>query len=255
MLANITANIAGQDSPSLDDFAERIRDAHAGVIAAFSNAINRAIDAGETLIIAKKSELIPHGRWGKFLTRCCVGERQPERHMRFAWLVAANPTCKSDLADLSIEQAIKVLSRPKPSKETPTSGQPPEGSKPGRPDFTGTDIIAAWIGSAPSERTRALNAIGLNQVLAAMPREWWPLIESIVAHRHSPPATAPSDVISDDLEIPTFLSRGLIPGPLKAEVASPLERDPKIDDLGAAYSIAAGLGIAERPYFLGEPRR
>ena len=67
MSANITASIAGQDSPSLDDVAERIRDAHAGVIAAFSNAIDRAIDAGETLIIAKKSKLIPHGQWGKFL--------------------------------------------------------------------------------------------------------------------------------------------------------------------------------------------
>ena len=227
-----------------DDFAERIRDAYAGFIAAFSNAIIRAIDAGETLIIAKKSKLIPHGRWGKFLTRCCVGEHQAERYMRLAWLVAAKPTCKSDLADLSIEQAFKLLSPPKPSKETPTGGQPPEGSKPDRPDSTGTVIIAAWIGSVPNERTRALNAIGLNQVLAAMLREWWPLIESIVAHRHSAPATAPSDAISDDLEIPTFLSRGLIAGPLQAEVASPLEHDPKIDDLGAAYSIPAGRGMS-----------
>ena len=219
MLANITANIAGQDSPSLDDLAERIRDAQAGVIAAFSNAINRAIDAGETLIIAKKSKLIPGRPTGKFLTLCCVGERQPERYMRLAWQVAANPTCKSDLADLSIEQAIKLLSPPKPSKDTPAYGQPPEGSKPGRPDFTGTDIIAAWIGCLPSERTRALNAIGLNQALAAMPQEWWPPIESIVAHRHSPPVTAASDAISDDLEIPTFLRREIIAAPLKAEVA------------------------------------
>ena len=91
----------------------------------------------ETLIIAKKSKLIPHGQWGKFLTRCGVGERQAERYMRLAWLVAANPTSKSDLAELSIEQAIKLLSPPKPSKETPTCGQPPKHSKPDRPDFTG----------------------------------------------------------------------------------------------------------------------
>ena len=175
--------------------------------------------------------------------------------MRLAWLVAANPTCKSDLAELSIEQAIKLLSPPKPSKETPTGGQPPGRSKPNRPDFTGTDIIAAWIGSLPNERNRALNAIGLNQVLAAMPQEWWPLIESIVARRHSPPVTAASDAISDDLEIPTFLRRELIAGPLKAEVASPLKHDPKIDDPGAAYSIAAGRGMAEGSYFLGELRR
>ena len=253
MSANMTASIAGQDSPSLDDLANRIRDAHTGVGAAFSSAMDRAIDAGQTLSIAKG--LVPHGQWGKYLKHCGVGERQAERYMRLAWLVAANPTCKSDLAELSIERAIKLLSLPKPSKETPTRGQPPRHGKPDRSDFTGTDIIAAWIGSVPDERTRALNAVGLNSVLAAMPPEWRPIIESIIGHRHSPPVIAASDAISDDLEIPTFLRRELIAAPLKAEVASSLEHDPKIDDPGAAYSTAAGRGMAEDPYFLGELRR
>jgi hypothetical protein len=253
MSANITASIAGQDSPSLDDLANRIRDAHTGVGAAFSSAVDRAIDAGQTLSIAK--ELVPYGQWGKFLKLCGVGERQAERYMRLTWLVAANPTCKSDLAELSIERAIKLLSPPKPSKETPTRGQPPRHGKPDRPDFTGTDIIAAWIGSVPNARTRALNAIGLNPVLAAMPQEWWPLIESIIAHRHPPLVTAASDATPDDLEIPTFLRRELIAAPLKAEVASPLKHDPKIDDPGAAYSTAGGRGMAEGPHFLRELRR
>jgi hypothetical protein len=130
----------GQESPSLDELAEHIRDAHAGITAVFSNAIDRAIDAGHTLIIAKK--LVPHRQWGKFLKRCGVGERQTERYMRLARLVAANPTCKSDLAEQSIEQAIKLLSPPKPSKEASIRGQPPKPSKPNRPTFTGTDIIA-----------------------------------------------------------------------------------------------------------------
>ena len=47
----------------------------------------------------------------------------------------------------------------------------------------------------------------------------------------------------------------LSPAPLKAEVASLLKHDPKIDDPGAAYSTAAGRGMAEGPYFLGELRR
>jgi hypothetical protein len=53
----------------------------------------------------------------------------------------------------------------------------------------------------------------------------------------------------------TFLRRELIAAPLKAEVASPLKHDPKTDDPGAAYSTAAGRGMAEGPYFLGELRR
>ena len=218
MSANMTASIAGQDSPSLDDLANRIRDAHTGVGAAFSSAVDRAIDAGQTLSIAKG--LVPHGQWGEFLKRCGVGERQAERYMRLAWLAAANPTCKSDLAELSIEQAIKLLSPPKPSKETPTRGQPPRHGKPDRPDFTGTDIIDAWIGSVPNERTRALNAIGLNPVLVAMPPEWWPIIESIVAHRRPPQVITASDTTSDDLEIPTFLRREPIAAPPKTEVVA-----------------------------------
>ena len=75
----------GQDSPSPDQLADRIRDVQTSVTTAFSNAIDRAIDAGETLIIAKKSKLIPHGQWGKLLTLCGVGERQAERYMRLAW--------------------------------------------------------------------------------------------------------------------------------------------------------------------------
>ena len=130
MLANMTASIAGQNSPSLDDLANRICDAHTGVGTAFSSAVDP-----QTLSIAKG--LVPHGQRGKSLKRCGVGERH-----------------------------------------------------------------------------------GLNQVLAAMPQEWWPLIESIAAHRHSPPVTAASDAISDDLKIPTFLRRELIAAPLKAEVAS-----------------------------------
>jgi hypothetical protein len=105
-----------------------------------------------------------------------------------------------------------------------------------------------------SEESR-LNAIGLNPVLAAMPPEWWPIIESIVAHRRPPLVTAASKATSDDHEIPTFLRRELIAAPLKAEVASPLKHDPNIDDPGAGYSTAAGRGMAEGPPFLGELRR
>jgi hypothetical protein len=60
MSANMTASIAGEDSPSLDDLANRIREAHTGVGAAFSGVLDRAIDAGQRLSIAKG--LVPHGQ-------------------------------------------------------------------------------------------------------------------------------------------------------------------------------------------------
>jgi hypothetical protein len=242
MSANIAASTA--DQGSLNELAARIRDAHAGVATAFSNALDRALDAGETLIFAKTSKLVRHGQWGEFLKRCGVRERQAERYMRIACLVAANPTCKSDLAELSIEQAIKLLSPPKPLKETPTRGQPPKNGKPDRSDFTGTDIIAAWNSSLPDERTGALSTIGPNSVLGAMPLEWWAIIESIIARRHPSQLITTSDAISDDLEIPTFLRRELTAAPSKAEVASPLKRDPKIDNPDAS-SATAVVGMAD----------
>jgi hypothetical protein len=214
MSANITLSRTGQGSPSLDDLAACICNAHNGVIAAFSDALDRAIDAGQALTIAKDSKRIPHGQWGKFLKRCGVGERQAERYMRLARLVAANPTCKSDLGEFSIERAIKRLSKP---KAPPARRQPPKASKPDRSTFTGSDIIAAWIGASPNEQTRALNAIGLNAVLAAAPQDWWSLIEGLVADRQPDPVSTTSSSISDDLEIPTFLRRNPAAGPLKRE--------------------------------------
>ena len=70
-----------------------------------------------------------------------------------------------------------------------------------------------------SEESR-LNAIGLNPVLAAMPPEWWPIIESIVAHRRPPQVITTSHTTSDDLEIPTFLRREPIAAPPKTEVVA-----------------------------------
>jgi hypothetical protein len=233
MSANIAASTADQGSPSLNELAARICDAHAGVATAFSNALDRALVAGETLIFAKTSKLVRHSQWGEFLKQCGVRERQAERYMRIACLVAANPTCKSDLAEHSIEQAIKLLSSPKPLKETPTRAQPP---KPSKSDFKGTDIIAAWNGSLPNERTRALSTIGPNSVLGAMPREWWAIIENGIARRHPPQVITAADAISVDLEIPTFLRREHIAPPLKAGAASTLKQDPKTDDPSAAYS-------------------
>jgi hypothetical protein len=47
----------GQESPCLDELAEHIRDAHTSITAAFSNAIDDAIDAGQELTNAKKLAL------------------------------------------------------------------------------------------------------------------------------------------------------------------------------------------------------
>jgi hypothetical protein len=209
MPGNIGSHVDGQVAPSIDELAERIRKAQAGYIDAASNAVMHAIDAGQALIAAK--ELTLHGQWGKFLKRCEIGERQAERYVRLAQLVAANPTCKSDLADLTIERAIKKLSPPKPHT-TKERGSTAKAAAVLKVNVRAThlDVIAAWMAATPVDRTKAIDAIGLEALLAAIPGAWWPLLEERVGnrdHTNGSTVTAPAALSSDDLSIPEFLRR------------------------------------------------
>jgi hypothetical protein len=201
VLRNIARVAAGQ----VNDLVARIRDAHVSVVSALNGAIDNAVRAGKLLIEAKKQT--PHGQWSQFLERCDVGARQSQRYMKLAELVEANPTLKSDLTGLTIEQAIKCLSPPK----THDRPQPAALKQPGKPSAkTGhTDIIGDWLGASAEERTRALDGIGLKPLLAAIPPAWWPLIEQHLAERQKlplPTVTATA-AIPDDLFILPFLQR------------------------------------------------
>ena len=143
-----------------------------------------AIDAGQALIAAKK--LTPHGQWGKFVQRCEIGERQVVRYMRLARLVEANPTCKSDLASLTIESAIKKLSSPKSPTTKRRRSAPKIIATPNaisNAPATHLDIVSDWMASTPAERTKAIHAIGLEPLLAAIPDAWWSMIKERVADR------------------------------------------------------------------------
>jgi hypothetical protein len=108
------------------------------------------------------------------------------------------------------------LSPPKPPKQTPTGQQAPERGERGktvkRPisaKIRHVDIIEAWIAVPATERTRALDGIGLRPLLAAVPPDWWALIEQHLAERQKlpmPTVTATADV-PNDLSIPSSLVR------------------------------------------------
>jgi hypothetical protein len=101
----------GQDSLSLHQLAQAIRDAHADASAAFSNEKDRALDGGQALIIATKR--VPHGERREFYKYCGIGERTAQRYMQFAEAMDSNPSLATDLAGLTIKDAIKKLSPPK----------------------------------------------------------------------------------------------------------------------------------------------
>jgi hypothetical protein len=130
------------------------------------------------------------------------------------------------LTGLSIQAAIKKLSPPKPvSAEQPATKITtiPKPSDKGT-HATRHDIVAAWMATASTEHAKAIDAIGLEPLLAAIPDAWWPLIEQRVADRGRARATMPTPtyLIPDDLSVPEFLHRAL-PAEREGETVPPPE--------------------------------
>jgi hypothetical protein len=221
--SNKASIVPGQ--ATLDQLAAKVRDAHAGVVAAFGKAVQHALTAGQTLNAAKSSKQIPHGQWLPFLKRCDLNERTAQRYMQLAELAESNASCATLLADLSIERAIKRLSPKQPQgstdrrqlQERHKAVEPPAPAK-----TTHADIVAAWIGAVPEERSKAIDSIGIRALLTSIPPAWWPLIEKRVADRRqiSAPSVA-ATLPTDDLSIPSFLQRE--PLKLVASTASTFE--------------------------------
>jgi hypothetical protein len=96
-------------SNSLTDLAVRIRAEHEAARLAARTTIEHAIRAGELLIEAK--QLVQHGYWGDWLhAHCDLSERSAQAYMRIA-RYQSNPQLT---ADLTIDDALKVLAKPKP---------------------------------------------------------------------------------------------------------------------------------------------
>jgi hypothetical protein len=212
-------------APSLDDLVACVREAHAGVVSGFLKATEHATNAGNALITAK--ELTPHGGWSNFLKRCAIGERQAERYMHLARLVGSNPSCGTDLAELSIQAAIKQLSPSRPRKAA-SGGRP--ATKTAIAHTSAADIIAAWD-RAQNERSKAINSIGIEAWLAVLPRDWMPEIEKRLAVRRQP--SAPTTDIDPTCAAPADLS-----------IPACLRRDPAPDDASTSIPASFARGKA-----------
>ena len=215
--ANSNTCIAVQEfaiEATLEGYVQRVRAAHAGLISALSNAVQHAVDAGQALLAAKNTPYGQYGQWTKFLRRCDLGERQAERYMHLARLVEANPTCKSDLAGLTIETAIKKLSPPKPQVASPARSQNGGRNentdvKPSAATATHADILEVWLRASPAAQERAVDALGVRGWFNAAPKHWRPHIEQLLLAEQKTPivAVAAAESAPNDLTIPEFLRR------------------------------------------------
>jgi hypothetical protein len=203
----------------LSGLIAEIRKAHAGVICAFANAIEHALVAGNALNEMDERELVRHGQWAKVYKECGLGDRQAERYKRLAGLVKSNPTCKSEMTGLSIEGALKKLTPPRDKGGNPSESKEARASTPPTPARGAAashfDILEAWQRTSPIERERAVDSIGLVPWLDALPRDWVPQLERLLAERRQsivPPEPEPVQTPDDpsvpgDLSVPAFLRR------------------------------------------------
>lgn len=97
----------------LTSLAQRINEANQNALASSKKAILYAIECGEALINAKS--LVKHGEWQSWLKNNCeVSERTAQNYMKLATEYPSIEDAKAQrVADLSIREAIKELSKPK----------------------------------------------------------------------------------------------------------------------------------------------
>lgn len=102
---------------SLDVLALRINEQQDKIELAWGITLERAKEAGELLIEAKR--LVGHGKWLPWLeTNCRVCASMAEKYVKIAkgWDVLAGGDTEH-VPNLSIRDAVKLLAKPRPAKE------------------------------------------------------------------------------------------------------------------------------------------
>jgi hypothetical protein len=214
---NTGTAIVKSATASLRELANIIRTEHAVVGQAANNVLVHALVLGRALIAAQEQlSTKPKGEWEAWLlANCRFGERHARRYTALVRAYdARGHSVSADLVDLSVRGLMRRLMPPKAHDRPQPAAlkKPAKHSGPTKSSAakTGhTDIIEAWIAARATERTCALDGIGLKPLLAAMPPNWWPLIERHLAERQKPPmpTVTATAAIPEDLSIPQFLQR------------------------------------------------
>lgn len=111
----------------LSSLAQRINEANQNAHDSSKKAIYYAIECGDALINAKS--LVKHGEWQSWLKNNCeVSERTAQNYMKLATEYPSIEDAKAQrVADLSIREAIKELSKPKEKPLTLDTDWMPKG--------------------------------------------------------------------------------------------------------------------------------
>lgn len=103
---------------TLDDLADRIRVAHTDARRAFTDALQRAMDAGDLLLVARAR--VAHGEWLPWLRDACeLPERTAQLYMRLARNRPAIEAQIRTVADFGVRDAVALLTEPREALPPP----------------------------------------------------------------------------------------------------------------------------------------
>jgi hypothetical protein len=78
----------------------------------------------------------------------------------------------SRVGPLSIRQARRLITKPKPDKQAPELPTPDSGNEASEPPTPGQQLLAAWESTSDDEKREALAQIDVKEFIRVMPRAW-----------------------------------------------------------------------------------
>lgn len=158
-VVNGAATASGASTNSVDTLAELARSLsakHAAALAAFGAGLDVAMDAGDDVITV--FERVGHGRRERWLKeQCGISLRTANNYRALAQARAIIGAKRHGRADFGIRAALRLI------------GRSPDGSKKARavPALTS----ASWRAASPEEQRTFVRAVGVEELLSALPAE------------------------------------------------------------------------------------
>ncbi len=151
-----SAAVAQASVTVLAELAKNVSAKHRAVVAAIGSALSPAMDAGDSLITARGR--IATGRWESWLrTSCGISPRTARNYISLAEARSKIEANRHGHAELTIQKALRLI------------GREPGGQRKPRPIPALSS--ASWRAASPDERSTFVQAVGVDELLAALPEQ------------------------------------------------------------------------------------
>jgi hypothetical protein len=186
----------GRPALELSNLASQINNAHAAAKAAMGTAFQRAVRCGELLSEAKKR--VPHGEWLPFLRGRCreISERSAQDYIRL-YTRRDEITKSAGSADLSISDALALISKPKPETTSRKAAAPATAEKIAPPAVVTTEAAPVVLDLKAETGASVVDAAGDEAITGTEPAiENAEAIDDVL---HGSPSWAPKYDANDEL--------------------------------------------------------